>query len=266
MLVAPDATIAQDLLAGPAGYPGERSVHYVMIDFENVQPKDLGRIKVGEVGIRVFLGQHQSKLHLDIVQALLPFGTNVRLIPITGSGPDAVDFHIAFYIGRISKADPTAKFTIVSKDRGFDPLVKHLCERGIACARSAEIPAPEAAAVPASRPAAKTAAAKAAPATSVLRKTPAPKVPPAAAAKKASVALATPSPSALPSTTRARVKVVLDQLRKTTKPATVATLRSAINAHFRKMLEPKELDAILQSLAGSKRIVVTGTKVAYHLD
>lgn len=117
------------------------SLPFVLIDFENVQPAALGRLRVGETRVKVFLGQQQSKLALDLVQALQPFGGDAEYIQIQGSGPDAVDFHIAFYIGQISGAEPTTSFTIVSKDKGFDPLVRHLIGKGIKCRRLAEIPA-----------------------------------------------------------------------------------------------------------------------------
>ena len=79
---------------------------YYLIDFENVQPKALDRLQPGTSRIKVFLGQHQTKLMLDLVQALQPFGADAEYIPITGSGPDAVDFHIAYYIGRLSASEP----------------------------------------------------------------------------------------------------------------------------------------------------------------
>lgn len=62
---------------------------------------------------------------------------------IGGNGPNALDFHIAFYIGRLAEKDPDAYFHIVSKDSGFDPLIKHLKERNIFAQREkdlAEIP------------------------------------------------------------------------------------------------------------------------------
>ncbi len=34
--------------------------------------------------------------------------------------------HIAYYLGQLAVADPTAYFHIISKDTGFDPLVQHL--------------------------------------------------------------------------------------------------------------------------------------------
>ena len=45
---------------------------YYLIDFENVQPKALGSLVLGESRIKVFLGQQQTKLMLDLVQALQP--------------------------------------------------------------------------------------------------------------------------------------------------------------------------------------------------
>ena len=71
---------------------------FVLIDFENVQPKVLDRLRPGSFRVKVFLGQHQSKLMLDLVQRLQPFGSDAEYIQIQGTGPDAVDFHIAFYV------------------------------------------------------------------------------------------------------------------------------------------------------------------------
>lgn len=114
--------------------------NYVLIDFENVQPKALDMLQPGSVRIRVFLGQQQTRLMLELVQALQRFGADAQYVPIQGSGPDAVDFHIAFYIGRLSVEDPGAQFTIVSKDKGFDPLVRHLTGMGITCQRLPDLP------------------------------------------------------------------------------------------------------------------------------
>lgn len=58
-------------------------------------------------------------------QALQPFGADVESVQITGNGPSALDFDIAFYIGHLAQLHPGASFVIVSRDTGFDPLVKH---------------------------------------------------------------------------------------------------------------------------------------------
>lgn len=226
---------------------------YYLIDFENVQPKALDRLKVGESCIKVFLGQQQTKLMLDLVQALQPFGADAEYIAISGSGPDAVDFHIAFYIGQLSVVEPSSTFRIISKDRGFDPLVRHLNARGIACQRLAEIPVDTARTSsgtpkPLAKPAKKAAAKK--PAKNVIVT-----VEPLPRAAKTSQSVAT----------AAQVKVVLACLAKTTKPSKVSGLRSSIKSWFKPPLDDKEVDVVLQTLQSSKKISVNGTKVAYAL-
>jgi PIN domain len=62
----------------------------------------------------------------ELAAALQSLGERATYIKISGNGPNALDFHIAYWIGRLSVTDPTAYFHIVSKDTGFDPLVTHL--------------------------------------------------------------------------------------------------------------------------------------------
>ena len=245
-----------------------------LIDFENVQPKALDRLKPGTSRIKVFLGQHQSKLMLELVQALQPFGADAEYIQIQGSGPDAVDFHIAFYIGRLASSHPGAAFNIISKDKGFDPLVKHLAQLGIACKRLPEIPAiapaaptPPAKAVVVSKPsAAKPKATKAAAANPNATK-------PTVTQKPAKAVKVTVLPAKAPTkvtaangtSTKARAKTVVELLKKSTKPAKLATLRSTIKACFKPALDESAIDAVVQSLRSSKKIDVAGDKVSYAL-
>ena len=59
------------------------------------------------------------------------------------AGKNALDFHIAYYVGVLSSEEPTAFFHIISKDAGFDPLLKHLKARKVFAQRSsciADIP------------------------------------------------------------------------------------------------------------------------------
>ena len=54
---------------------------------------------------------------------------------IAGAGRNALDFHLAFYLGELAATTPRARLRIVSKDTGFDLLVAHLCARGLAVER-----------------------------------------------------------------------------------------------------------------------------------
>ena len=117
--------------------------NYVLIDFENVQPKNLAILNGHEFRVIVFVGANQAKISFELASALQALGSNAEYVKIGGNGPNALDFHIAFYIGQLAERDPNAYFHIISKDTGFDPLIKHLKERKIFAQRErdlAEIP------------------------------------------------------------------------------------------------------------------------------
>jgi hypothetical protein len=110
-------------------------LNFVLVDFENVQPKNMGLLQGGEYKIKVFLGPRQAKISVDIARALQAFGPDAEYIQIDGHGSNALDFHIAYYIGRLASENPGASFHIISKDTGFDPLIQHLKTQKIACHR-----------------------------------------------------------------------------------------------------------------------------------
>ena len=75
--------------------------------------------------------------------ALQPLGPSAEYVILETAGANALDFHIAYYVGALSCEDPSAFFHIISKDAGFDPLIKHLRAKKLLVQRStriAEIP------------------------------------------------------------------------------------------------------------------------------
>jgi hypothetical protein len=101
---------------------------FVLVDFENVQPKDVASLNGGPYKIKVFLGTQQAKIPLAMARALQAFGPHAEYIQINGNGKNAVDFHIAYYIGRLAATAHDARFHVISKDTGFT-------EQGISCQR-----------------------------------------------------------------------------------------------------------------------------------
>jgi hypothetical protein len=89
--------------------------------------------------VYVFVGAQQNKLSFETAEALQNMGSKARYIKISGNGPNALDFHIAYYMGQLSLQDPTGFFHIISKDKGFDPLIEHLKARKIFAARRADV-------------------------------------------------------------------------------------------------------------------------------
>lgn len=110
--------------------------NHVLVDFENVQPTDLGLLKDGPFKVKVFVGPNQSRISIALASALQSLGSNAEYVVIEKSGSNALDFHIAYYIGVLSSEDPSAFFHIISRDTGFDPLIRHLKGRKILAARS----------------------------------------------------------------------------------------------------------------------------------
>jgi PIN domain-containing protein len=77
---------------------GDLKINFVMVDFENVQPKNVSLLSGGPYKIKVFLGANQSKIPLEMARALQACGPDAEYIQIDGSGKNALDFHIARYI------------------------------------------------------------------------------------------------------------------------------------------------------------------------
>ncbi len=109
---------------------------FVLVDFENVQPKKVPALDPGQYQVKVFVGANQTKIPFEMAHALQAFGASAEYIQISGNGRNALDFHIAFYIGRLAADHPGASFHVVSKDTGFDPLIRHVNAQGIACRRT----------------------------------------------------------------------------------------------------------------------------------
>jgi len=100
--------------------------NYVLIDLENVQPKNLNILLGHPFKIIIFVGENQSKLPFDLASTMQSFGEDAQYIKISGNGNNALDFHIAYYLGKFLMEDLEGYYHIISKDKGFDPLVKHL--------------------------------------------------------------------------------------------------------------------------------------------
>ena len=103
--------------------------NHVFVDFENVCRIDPTILESKNVTFTLLLGARQTKLDVTLVERLLVHAASVQLIRLTSSGKNALDFALVYYLGLAVAADPTGFFHIVSKDKGFDPLIEHLQTR-----------------------------------------------------------------------------------------------------------------------------------------
>lgn len=111
----------------------------VLIDFENVQPESVDLLEQDHFRVVVFVGANQTRVPFETAASLQRLGSRAEYLKISGSGSNALDLHIAYRIGTMSAADPTAVFHIVSKDTGFDPLIQFLKTKKTLAGRVAEI-------------------------------------------------------------------------------------------------------------------------------
>ncbi len=214
--------------------------NYVLIDYENVQVKSLSLLMEEQFHVKVFLGPKNSKLSTDFVLAMKELGDRADYILMETSGSNALDFHIAFYIGALATTDPTAFFHIISKDTGFDPLINHLKEKKkIFSKRSASIEE-----MPCFLP---VPAAKIENVSNEVKVTTKPK--------------GNSAKSLLDELT----KVALNDLikRKNSKPRTKQTLLNTIQNSCGKEKPMTEIEAVFKSLVKKGYVKISGEKVTY---
>jgi hypothetical protein len=106
-------------------------INHILVDFENVQKIDLAVIGSQAVTFTLLVGPRQTKLAVSLVERLLEHAAAVQLVRLASAGRNALDFTLAYYVGRAVAADPTGCFHIVSKDAGYDPLIEHLRSKHI---------------------------------------------------------------------------------------------------------------------------------------
>lgn len=104
----------------------------ILVDLENVQLKapELAGLKRGEHLLKIFHGPSQNSFTAAMVRALQPLGDAVEYIQCEKAGPNALDFHLAFHLGRLTASQPELDFRIVSRDKGFAQLVAHATRLG----------------------------------------------------------------------------------------------------------------------------------------
>jgi hypothetical protein len=109
--------------------------HYIFIDFENVQETDLECIADKQVKVTLVLGERNKNMPVKFVKLIQRFANQVRLVETELNGKNALDFVLAHEIGVQSEQDGAGYFHILSRDKGFDALIRDLKGKEIKAAR-----------------------------------------------------------------------------------------------------------------------------------
>lgn len=244
--------------------PTTSPMNHVFVDFENVHQVDLTLIGAKMVCFTLMVGAKQKKLDTDLVGKLLEHSASVNMVKLSSSGKNALDFSLAYYLGRAALTDPTAYFHIIAKDTGYDPLITHLRERNIKVRRHANcadltftwlgkaLPEePESA----NKAVAKKAAKKAAKKTTVKK----------AVAKKAATKKATKKKQ---TSLEDWVKKVHNNFKdhENARPKSEKTLKSKIGNLIKKPADGDDVNSVIEELKKSKRLTIDDKgAIAYKL-
>jgi len=117
----------------------QKRINYILIDYENVQPTFLKFPDDYIFKVIIFVGSNQKKLPIEFVNSVQELGTNAEYILIGGTGKNALDFHLTYYLGKLTEKNPNGYFHIITKDTGFDLLIKYLKEKKMLINRHCDI-------------------------------------------------------------------------------------------------------------------------------
>ena len=107
----------------------------LLIDYENVQAVNLTQLERTDCKVCIFTGSSQSRIPIELVSSAQSLGNRLDWIRVDGHGPNALEFHIAYYLGAHIAKNSANEYFILSRDKGFDPLIKHIVKLKVTCKR-----------------------------------------------------------------------------------------------------------------------------------
>jgi hypothetical protein len=195
----------------------------LLVDFENVQQVELTGLD-DSYRVIIFVGADQKSVPFELVTKAQQLGGRVEWQKITGNGSNALDFFIAFQLGRVFDRTPRPECMVLSRDKGFDPLIRFLNASGMKCKRIGNL---------------------------------------AELHHKAATAAAPASPATEEPKLR-RVVEVLGRLEKRGRPRKRKTLSQCISAMFQKKISQQEIDRIINAMLANGLISETQNAIAYE--
>ena len=195
----------------------------VLVDYENVPGFDVKGIG-SDVRVVVYVGASQKTVPLELAMAAQALGDRLEWRRVGANGPNALDFFIACDLGRLLETGPETQCVVLSKDKGFDPLIRYLNVQGLKCKRTESLhPVPSKAEAP-------------------------PK----------------PRADLAPQLAERLERVVcLLRKSGPARPKKLESLSKHINAMFQNKLMKAELEALVGALSETRRIKVTDQGVTY---
>jgi len=215
----------------------------LLVDYENIGKIDLAAIPDG-VRVPFFFGASQRTVPTEFLKAALKLGERFVPIDIEGQGKNALDFHIAFYLGEFLARAPHTACVILSKDKGFDPLVRHLTRRGLDVRRANSMAEALASrGVPAAAPRSGGPSGRPGGRTGTRRE----------------------RPRREGSSLRDEALQLLAGTQKVRRPRKRKGLIAVLHSHFSQRVSESELQRLVDELIGAGRLSEANGAITYHL-
>lgn len=114
---------------------------FYLIDYENVNTEGMKGIDVLTSGdeVIVFYSEHADRLTFDLHQKINSSEAKVCYTKVTACKKNALDFQLVSYLGYLVALHPNDNFYIVSRDNGFQNVVKFWAEKQVLIAQLSEI-------------------------------------------------------------------------------------------------------------------------------
>ena len=274
------------------------SLTHIIVDFDNVKPSaaDIALARGKNLRLAIVRGPQPTRYEADLAETLHALGDQVSFSRCAKAGKNAADMQIAFHVGELVATLPAGshkvtRFIVISRDRGFEPLMMYLRGKGFNATLAANFKAAlgseasedakparkrAAKAAPAAKsdaakgdgaraPAAKGAAAKAVAAKkSPARKSSAQKPAKAPAERKSGHVAERSSGKAEAPDAAAKVIDSLQRMRDK-RPAKRKGLERHIESHLGRKLATGQVEALIEQLTRDGVLAFDGNKVDYRL-
>lgn len=219
----------------------------LLVDFENLPKVDLTDLPP-DVHVPFFFGASQRTVPKALFDAAMKLGERFISIDIEGQGKNALDFHIAYYLGELLAAAPDADSVILSRDKGFDPLVRHLVGRGFHVRRTDSVADAFGDAARPRKPAAKAAS----------------RLKARSAAKPAVKPIAKPAAKPRPPEFE-RAVAHLQRTPERNRPTRRKRLAALLHSAFARKLEPAQVESLIDALLAAGLLRTEGNELVYAL-
>ena len=108
-----------------------------LIDYENVSSSGLDGLETltAQDTIYIFYTENADRLTFDAHRRLMECAANVQYFKVETGSKNALDFQLVSYLGYLVHGNRQSRYYIISKDAGFDSVIKFWAKLNVSVQR-----------------------------------------------------------------------------------------------------------------------------------